>query len=108
MLLRATENAVAGHIWPAGHYLPTPVLAYRTFINSCTFWIASCFRFVCQSCFSSLTIYVAYGTLGYHRLITMMLGMLINSIAVPLKVRDLCFCSVHGARGSCFSDSDTK
>jgi len=23
MLLRATENAVAGHIWPAGRYLPT-------------------------------------------------------------------------------------
>jgi len=26
MLPRATENAVAGHIWPAGRYLPTPVL----------------------------------------------------------------------------------
>jgi len=26
MLLRATENAVAGHIWPAGRYLPTPDL----------------------------------------------------------------------------------
>jgi len=24
MLPRATENAVAGHIWPAGCYLPTP------------------------------------------------------------------------------------
>ena len=24
MLLRATENAVAVHIWPAGRYLPTP------------------------------------------------------------------------------------
>jgi len=44
----------------------------------------------------------------YHRLITMMFGMLINSIAVPLKVRDLWFCSMHGARGSCFGDSDTK
>jgi len=26
MLVRATENVVAGHIWPAGRYLPTPVL----------------------------------------------------------------------------------
>jgi len=26
MLVRATENAVAGHIWPVGCYLPTPVL----------------------------------------------------------------------------------
>jgi len=26
MLPRATENAVAGHIWPAGRYLPTPAL----------------------------------------------------------------------------------
>jgi len=26
MLLPATENAVAGHIWPAGRYLPTPGL----------------------------------------------------------------------------------
>jgi len=26
MLLRATENAVAGHVWPAGRYLPTPVI----------------------------------------------------------------------------------
>jgi len=26
MLPRATENAVAGHIWPAGCYLPTPAL----------------------------------------------------------------------------------
>ena len=26
MLLRAIENAVAGHIWPAGRYLPTPGL----------------------------------------------------------------------------------
>jgi len=26
MLVGATENAVAGHIWPAGRYLPTPVL----------------------------------------------------------------------------------
>jgi len=25
-LLRATENAAAGHIWPAGRYLPTPGL----------------------------------------------------------------------------------
>jgi len=24
MLPRATENAMAGHIWPAGRYLPTP------------------------------------------------------------------------------------
>ena len=23
MLLRVTENAVSGHIWPAGRYLPT-------------------------------------------------------------------------------------
>jgi len=28
MLLRATENAVAGQIWPAGRYLPTPALRY--------------------------------------------------------------------------------
>jgi len=26
MLLRATENAVAGHIWLAVRYLPTPAL----------------------------------------------------------------------------------
>jgi len=26
MLPQATENAVAGHIWPVGRYLPTPVL----------------------------------------------------------------------------------
>jgi len=26
MLLWATENAVTGHIWPAGRYLPTPAL----------------------------------------------------------------------------------
>jgi len=26
MLLRATENALAGHIWPAGRYLHTPDL----------------------------------------------------------------------------------
>jgi len=26
MLLWATENAVTGHIWPAGRYLPTPTL----------------------------------------------------------------------------------
>jgi len=26
MLLRATEKAVVGHIWPMGHYLPTPAL----------------------------------------------------------------------------------
>jgi len=26
MLSQATENAVAGHIWPAGRYLPTPDL----------------------------------------------------------------------------------
>ena len=26
MLLRATENAVAGLIWPAGRYLPTPAI----------------------------------------------------------------------------------
>jgi len=26
MLVRATENAVSGHIWPAGRYLPTPDL----------------------------------------------------------------------------------
>jgi len=25
MLVRATENVVAGHIWTAGRYLPTPV-----------------------------------------------------------------------------------
>jgi len=30
MLLRATENAVAGHIWPAGTYLPTPALSEHT------------------------------------------------------------------------------
>jgi len=28
MLLRATENAVARRIWPAGCYLPTPGLKY--------------------------------------------------------------------------------
>jgi len=26
MLVRATENVVAGHIWPAGRYLPTSVI----------------------------------------------------------------------------------
>jgi len=26
MLARVTENAVAGHIWPTGCYLPTPGL----------------------------------------------------------------------------------
>jgi len=26
MLRRATENAIAGHIWPAGRYLPIPGL----------------------------------------------------------------------------------
>jgi len=26
MLAQATENAVAGHIWPAGRYLPATVL----------------------------------------------------------------------------------
>jgi len=26
MLLQATENAVAVHIWPAGRYLPTPAI----------------------------------------------------------------------------------
>jgi len=26
MLPRAKENAVAGHIWPAGRYFPTPDL----------------------------------------------------------------------------------
>jgi len=26
MLLPATENAVTGHIWPAGRYLPTSAL----------------------------------------------------------------------------------
>jgi len=28
MLLRATENSVAGHIWLAGRYLPTPALTH--------------------------------------------------------------------------------
>jgi len=28
MLLQATENALAGHIWPAGRYLPAPGLGY--------------------------------------------------------------------------------
>jgi len=28
MLPRATENTVAGHMWPAGIYLPTPALWY--------------------------------------------------------------------------------
>jgi len=28
MLSRATENTVAGHIWPAGCYLPTPGVGY--------------------------------------------------------------------------------
>jgi len=27
MLPRATENAAAGQIWPAGRYSPTPVIA---------------------------------------------------------------------------------
>jgi len=27
-LLRATENVVAGHIWPAVRYLPTCVIRY--------------------------------------------------------------------------------
>jgi len=26
MIMRATENVVAGHIWHAGRYLPTPAL----------------------------------------------------------------------------------
>jgi len=26
MLLRGTENAVVGHIWPASHYLTTAAL----------------------------------------------------------------------------------
>jgi len=26
MILQATENTVAGHIWPAGCYFPTPAL----------------------------------------------------------------------------------
>jgi len=26
MLVRATENVVAGHIWPVDRYLPTPAL----------------------------------------------------------------------------------
>jgi len=30
MLPRATENVVAGHIWPAGRYLPTPGLREKT------------------------------------------------------------------------------
>jgi len=30
MLLRATENALAGHIWPAGRYFPTPALGKRS------------------------------------------------------------------------------
>jgi len=30
MPLRATENAVAGHIWPAGRYLPIPGLWAKT------------------------------------------------------------------------------
>jgi len=29
MLLRATENVVAGHIWAAGRYLLTPGLSGR-------------------------------------------------------------------------------
>jgi len=33
MLLRATENALAAHIWPEGRYLPTP--AEKHFCNSC-------------------------------------------------------------------------
>jgi len=28
MFPRATSNTVAGHIWSAGRYLPTPVLSY--------------------------------------------------------------------------------
>jgi len=36
MLLRATENAVAGHIWPAGRYLPTPALAQ----SAAQLWLA--------------------------------------------------------------------
>jgi len=29
MLSRATENDVAGHMWPAGRWLPTPGLVRR-------------------------------------------------------------------------------
>jgi len=34
MLPRATENAVAGHIWPAGRYLPTPDLGDVMTLNA--------------------------------------------------------------------------
>jgi len=33
MLPRATEYDVAGHIWPAGRYLPTPALRYTLMAN---------------------------------------------------------------------------
>jgi len=32
MLPQATENVVAGHIWPAGSYLPTPELGLYFFL----------------------------------------------------------------------------
>jgi len=36
MLPRATEHAVAGHIWPAGRYLPTPAVEhYTTGVSTC-------------------------------------------------------------------------
>ena len=45
MLLRATENAVAGHIWPAGRYLPTPDLWSR--LNTICFVRYAYFRTWC-------------------------------------------------------------
>jgi len=66
MLPRATENAVAGHIWSGGRYLPTPVLERQlndrksVLFNPCnkpeeaTFgrlrscWESFLFRIVCE------------------------------------------------------------
>jgi len=38
MLPWATENTVAGHIWPEGHYLSTPGLANYELLS----WDLSC------------------------------------------------------------------
>jgi len=35
MLAWATENAVAGHMWPAGCYLPTTVLSDTSLMHTC-------------------------------------------------------------------------
>jgi len=43
MLPQAIENVVAGHIWPAGRYLPTPGLS-----NTVKFSVASRAGFAAQ------------------------------------------------------------